>query len=457
MPIASPTMIDPLHAFMAGAYVAGTPRPCPLVSTRFDVTIDAGLAMVVMTRTFRNAEADSIEATITFPVPVHATLFDLQTRIGERLLTARAARKSTARRAYEAAIDRGKGAVLHEEVLRGVHMLSVGQIAPDATVEVHATWAMTLTHLNGRGRLRIPLTVGDIYGRSGLADSDELIHGGPVQCGVLNVTCRDGVAALIGGRLDNGRAGGPLNVPLDLDVTGWEPREGVGLTADGRVVALRIEPLSGGEAALDVAMLVDRSGSMSERCSSLDGLSKHEAVLAALERLVFDLRRDDAVDLWEFAAKLKHIGSTAKFSLHELVGGLDGPDGGTEIGNAITGVLAATGARDILLVTDGKSHALDVQALARSGRRFSLVLVGADSLEAHVGHLAALTGGEVFVSAGPDLPAMLGAPIRALRMPYRAPTFDRREMRERRAGVELVATWSEPSAEPSAATAPGER
>src|SRR3984957_14798208 len=116
MPIASPTMIDPLHAFMAGAYVAGTPRPCPLVSTRFDVTIDAGLALVVMTRTFRNAETDGIEATITFPLPVHATLFALEARIGRRALAARATRKTAARRAYEEAIDRGKGAVLHEEI-----------------------------------------------------------------------------------------------------------------------------------------------------------------------------------------------------------------------------------------------------------------------------------------------------------------------------------------------------
>src|ERR1700749_2795570 len=119
MPIASQTMIDPLHAFTAGAFVAGTPRPCPLIATRFDVTIEAGLAIVIMRRTFRNAEA-SIEATITFPLPVHATLCALEARIGERLLTARAQRRDVARRPYEDALDRGKGAVLHEEVLRGV-------------------------------------------------------------------------------------------------------------------------------------------------------------------------------------------------------------------------------------------------------------------------------------------------------------------------------------------------
>ena len=35
---------------------------------------------------------------------------------------------------------------------------------------------------NGRGTLRIPLTVGDIYGRSGLPDSDRLISQGRTSC-----------------------------------------------------------------------------------------------------------------------------------------------------------------------------------------------------------------------------------------------------------------------------------
>src|SRR5215475_1115609 len=135
------TRIDPLHTFMAGKSAAATPMP--LVATRFDVIFDAGLATVTTTRTFRNAELASIEATLTFPVPVHATLFGLQARIGERVLHARAQRKDAARAEYEAAIDRGKTAVLHEEVLRGVHMLSVGHVPPGAEVTVECRWAMT--------------------------------------------------------------------------------------------------------------------------------------------------------------------------------------------------------------------------------------------------------------------------------------------------------------------------
>src|SRR5438552_2083270 len=204
--IAPQTRIDPLRAFIAGGFVAGTPRPVPLVATRFDVLIDGGLAVVTTSRTFRNAESQSIEATITFPVPVHATLFALKARIGDRMLDARAKRKDAARADYEGALERGKTAVLHEEVLRGVHMLSVGHVAPGAEIEVRSSFAVALTNLNGRGTLRIPLTVGDIYCRPGLPDSDDLAHGGTLPVADLAVECRGGTVVLIGGALEGGRA-----------------------------------------------------------------------------------------------------------------------------------------------------------------------------------------------------------------------------------------------------------
>ena len=45
--IATPRTIDPLGAFIAGAFTVEARRPIPLVSTRFDVEIDGGLATVV--------------------------------------------------------------------------------------------------------------------------------------------------------------------------------------------------------------------------------------------------------------------------------------------------------------------------------------------------------------------------------------------------------------------------
>ena len=157
-PTAMQTAIDPLGAFIAGGFtrtrteangfsLVGGRWPMPLVATRFDVLIDSGLAVVTTSRTFRNDESRSIEATITFPVPVHASLFALKVRIDDRVLDARAKRKDAAREDYEDALERGKTAVLHEEVLRGVHMLSVGHVAPGDEIEVQSSFAVALTNL----------------------------------------------------------------------------------------------------------------------------------------------------------------------------------------------------------------------------------------------------------------------------------------------------------------------
>jgi hypothetical protein len=409
------TRIDPLHAFMAGKSAAATPMP--LVATRFDVIIDAGLAIVTTSRVFRNNETSSIEATLTFPVPVHATLFALQARIGERVLNARAKRKDAARVEYEQAIDRGKTAVLHEEVLRGVHMLSVGNVPPGTEVAVEFRWAMVAANIDGRCHLRIPLTVGDIYGPSGLLESDDLIHAESDQVASLTVQCRDGTATLRGGTLENGGAQVPLDAPIDLEVAYWKPRELRGRAADGRTIALRIEPAAGGDGVLDVALLVDHSGSMAENCTSTLALTKHATVLLALDTMAKRLHADDALDLWEFSDSCHHVGSIDAESADGAAPSrlFAPPHGGTSIGPALESVIARSDAPDILLLTDGKSHALNVQSLARSGRRVAVVLIGEDSLEANVGYLAALTGGDIFIASGHDIAPAFAAALRALR------------------------------------------
>jgi hypothetical protein len=121
---------DPLGAYQAGAVERRSGRPIPLAATRIRVLLEGGLVVVRTERIFRNAEAVSIEATLTFPVPVHATLFGLATRIDGRLLRGVAQRRDAARTSYEAAVDRGHSAVLHEELLRGVHMLSLAHAPP---------------------------------------------------------------------------------------------------------------------------------------------------------------------------------------------------------------------------------------------------------------------------------------------------------------------------------------
>ncbi|MFO1086395.1 MAG: VIT domain-containing protein [Reyranellaceae bacterium] len=449
MPTALPTApIDPLAALLVGAMAKPRGHAIPLLSTAFDVAIESGLAIVETRRVFRNDEASSIEATITFPLPVHATLYALEARLDGRVLTARAQRRQQARLTYEAALERGKAAILHEEVLRGVHMLSVGQMAPGATIEVVTRWAATLTFVQTRGQLRIPLTVGDIYGHSGLPASDELIHGAPAAQAELVVHCRDGFVSLAGGSLQDGRARIPTDRPIDLSVIQQSVRPLRGRAADGRDVILAIRRPDQASRALDACVLVDRSGSMDGPCSAREpGLTKHRAVITGLRATAERLGKSDVIELWEFNDRVNPVGTLHAEMARDLPPTIDllaAPQGGTEIGGALARVLAESRSRDLLLVTDGKSHALDVQRLARAGRRIAVVLVGEDSLEANVGYLASLTGGGIFVAQDGDLADILVTALESLRTPS-APTqkiegtLDR--IRTVRGGAELDAEW----------------
>jgi hypothetical protein len=115
------------------------------------------MALVTAERCFRNAEARPIEATLTFPVPIHAALVGLSARIGERALAATAQRRAAARATYEDTLDRGRTAVLHEEVLWDVHMILVGQVLPGQEVAVTGTCIMPLADSDDLARTTVTL------------------------------------------------------------------------------------------------------------------------------------------------------------------------------------------------------------------------------------------------------------------------------------------------------------
>ncbi len=458
MPPAIPsTMRDPLHAFTAGAFIRGTKTPLPLIGTSFNIEILSGVAIVTTKRTFKNAEQVSIEATLTFPIPVHATLFDLTANINGRQLRGAAKVRKAARETYEDAIDQGKTSVLHEEVLRGVHMLSVGPLASGCVVEVTSIWVASLTQVNGRASLRIPLTVGEIYGRSLLPDADDIATGGPFQMATLAIAAENCSFRVLGHEVDNEAIQIPLNAPIDIEVKDWTPNDLQGIAADGRRVTVQAKPAPLAEASLRAVILVDRAGSMAQPCTFGSTLSKHGALISGLINAAQTLRRGDIIGLWEFSDRSNPVGTIdsarqemSSEALREhfaaLIHQLSEPSGGTEIGEALETLAKAASETDILLISDGKSYNLDVHAIARKGLRVQVVLVGEDSLEANAGHLAALTGAEIFVAAAVELEDVIATALSGLRRPHK-PWTPLKEIPGRveagRAGLRLSARWED--------------
>lgn len=432
----------------------------PMVKMEFEVTIRGGLALVKVERTYINSWDEPIEALMSIPVPVQAAFFGLSAVIGGERYDAIAEPKSVARETYETALDEGKAAVLHEELLRGIHSLAVGNLEARESAVVTFHYAEPLRFFGDTGQLRIPLTVGDVYGVSPLEDVDTLETGGPVPTATLRIEHDAQSIELAGGTLQPEDGGAlfskvPGNAPIELKLISPKTQVLKGQAADGRQVEFQITPETEVTGRLNAAILVDRSGSMSSYCEGTGASedSLHEAIVRGLREQAGTLRSEDRVSLWEFDQACEHVGthrpSDSPRAFARLLSKLGEPRGGTSIGHALETVMTAEEGMDILLLTDGQSYDLDVQALAQRGHRIFVVLIGEGALEANVGHLAAITGGDVHFSFGDDAGSALQACLQGMRQ-VRAQNAVCRisaegqplKVRTSRCNAVVTATWS---------------
>lgn len=462
-----PRIVDPLAPLLEGRARKAGARLDPLAKTALEVEIRRGLATVTTTRTFRNGERRPIEALLTFPVPSDAVLYRLEAVVGGRRVRGVAQAKGQAEKTYEEALGEGLTAVRHEELLPGLHLLSAGNIGPGSEIEVSGTWTAPLQLQEGVGRLRIPMTVGQVYGESGLEDVDEPRAGARPGTARLVVRCGGGAVRLGDATLIPGPGAGaydgftPTDAPVELTVSDWEAvlEGGVseGLAADGREVSVRVAAAGAGDGPAHAVVLVDRSASMADLCAGDGGetLNKWDAARRGLGGMAARLRVEDGMELWEFDNEAGPVGpgDAGSRGFARAIRRLGEPRGGTEIGGALDRVCREAEAPDILLVTDGKSHSLDAGKFLRGGRRLFVVLVGEDSLDGELARMAITSGGQVFLAGGRDIGRALLSALGALRTP-RAPR-DRVETVEAeeglaplraeavRGGARVTAEWSE--------------
>ena len=436
------TLQDGLTTFCNGVAI-----PMPLTQTRLDIQIVAGLAIVKRSCLFRNTEDAPIEAVMTFPVGFDAVVTGLSATINGRRLIATAKEKDAAREVYEAALDDGKLSVLHEEALRGVHVLSVGALPAGAEVEVVLEQTLALTDVGGTPFLRLPMTAGHIYGTSPLLPSDDLVTAASVQhLARLRVSLDQGQAILHDGSIlaPNEDLEIVLDRAVELRCQGASFGTLVGQSADGRLVELNLAKQAGSDAALDLHVIIDRSGSTSGLVREGD-VSISEAMRKGLIQEFAKLGSQDKINLWQFDDQCQHLGAASGPGAVALAQQLEGPSGGTELGGAIEAALQK-GAKDILVLTDGQTWAHMVEDLKGKALRISAILVGPNSLDANIGHLCALTGGQLFYCPGRDVASSLQSAFAGLRVlgePITGQTSETspQSLTCRRGGVTIRAAW----------------
>lgn len=422
-------------------------HPVPLKETSYDIEVDSGLATVRQTRRFRNDEKRPIEAVLSFPVAFDAVVTSLECEVAGRRLKGQTQAKQKARQTYETAIDSGKTAVLHEELLRGLHMVSVANVAPDAEIVVIATYVMPLALAAGHAEFRVPLTIGQIFGQLPLQDSDQVKLGGDNADVKVSIRSSSG-QAYVNGELPKADAVSvKLNDVISVRVEELITESLSETAADGRRVRVDFAPDIAGEQVLDIDVMIDTSGSMGERPTTrMDGhTTKFQIVEEGLKRAFAKLGKEDTVGIWEFNDYCHCHGRSSGPSVAGLLGGIAARNKGTNLAEAVAKTVASRKQPQILLITDGRAgRMIDVQAALAAGARITVVLVGEDSLEVNVGYLASQSGGKMFVVAGTDAGKAIEAAIASMRSaasPVEQINGELTQVVRGLSGVTLTATW----------------
>jgi len=156
-------------------------------------------------------------------------------------------------------------------------------------------------------------------------------------------------------------------------------------------------------------------------------------------------RTADQISLWQFDNTCEKFGAFTGSRAGCLIRKLGKPNGGTDLAGAVQTLLDQN-VRDILVLTDGQTWAHEVDELKSKEARISAILVGNDSLDANIGHLCAMTGGQVFYAPGDDVTKAISAGLTSLRgtkghlsgeLARALPAY----IQVKRAGVDIGATW----------------
>ncbi|MBB5015430.1 VIT and vWA domain-containing protein [Rehaibacterium terrae] len=403
---------------------AAAPRQA-LERAHLDVTVRGLDAVVAVSYSFRNAEPKAIEALFTFPMPRSAAFLGLSAEIGGETIEAEVIEARDALRRYDDAISDGDSALLLRQLAPGLLQASLGNVGPGEEARFTLRYALPLTVLERRLRLRLPMNLRPRYGAWDLDELDEPVHDAGVEYALsarlrvegflagASLACvshparferRGEVAelALIDAWLD-----GDVVVEFGLDAA--LPPVGEcfpdGDAAGARVQVLLPPAPDEAQKPLQTILLLDCSGSMAG-----------DAILgcrAALEAVAQALDENDRLQVMRFGSDVHallrrpiRVGEAVRRSLSELAATVQADLGGTEMGKALGRALddlALTRdpacAQAIFLVTDGAIQPHDIEhALQRAideGVRVFVVAVGSSASLETLEPLATRTRGQL--------------------------------------------------------------
>ena len=143
--------------------VTGKYEQIPLRHTDVAIDVRGLVASATVTQQYSNNSTTPIEAVYIFPLPHDAAVYDMEIRIGTRVIKSEIREREEAKRVYEAAKSEGKRAALVEEERPNIFTTSVANVMPGDNIDVRFRYVEPLKWEDGHVRLVFPMVVGPRY------------------------------------------------------------------------------------------------------------------------------------------------------------------------------------------------------------------------------------------------------------------------------------------------------
>ncbi len=154
--------------------ISGRYESVPLLHTDVALDVRGLVAAATVTQQYANSSTEPIEAVYIFPLPHDAAVYDMEIRIGDRVIRSVIRERAEAKRVYEAAKSAGKRAALLEEDRPNIFTTSVANIMPGDRIDVRLRYVEPLRWEAGKIRLVFPMVVGPRY----IPGTQAVGHGG---------------------------------------------------------------------------------------------------------------------------------------------------------------------------------------------------------------------------------------------------------------------------------------
>jgi len=135
----------------------------PLKHTSVSADIKGYVSEVEVRQEYINPYQQPIEAVYIFPLPHNAAVYDMEMRVGQKVVKADIKRRAEAQKAYEEAKQQGKRAGLLEQERSNIFTQSVANILPGDDITIVIRYTETLTFDKNKYQFVFPTVVGPRY------------------------------------------------------------------------------------------------------------------------------------------------------------------------------------------------------------------------------------------------------------------------------------------------------